>query len=167
MPGPTRFKRRKSLVVPARSLLALLVSGPACTCREAAAVQPDRRVHHHFDATQRDAERHRRQREPLDLQAAHHVLGALALAADEVLDSGYASAWYLDEDYDGDCFVDCQMFFDFKKAPNLKAALKADVDPEEYKLQLTSQPFPVRGHKRIAVKVVDVYGNESTVVKDL
>ena len=44
-------------------------------------------------------------------------------------DSGYVSAWYLDEDYDGDCFVDCQMFFDFKKAPNIKAALKAEVDP--------------------------------------
>ncbi len=82
-------------------------------------------------------------------------------------DSGYVSAWYLDEDYDGDCFVDCQMFFDFKKVPNLKAALNADVDPTEYKLQLASQPFPVRGYKRIAVKVVDVYGNESTVVKDL
>lgn len=82
-------------------------------------------------------------------------------------DSGYVSAWYLDEDYDGDCFVDCQMFFDFKKAPNLKAALKADVDPEEYKLQLTSQPFPIRGYKRIAVKVVDVYGNESTVIREL
>jgi hypothetical protein len=82
-------------------------------------------------------------------------------------DSGYISAWYLDEDYDGDCFVDCQMFFDFKKAPNLKAVLKAEVDPDEYKLQLTSQPFPVRGYKRIAVKVVDVYGNESTVVHEL
>ena len=82
-------------------------------------------------------------------------------------DSGYISAWYLDEDYDGDCFVDCQMFFDFKKVPNLKAALKAEVDPEEYKLQLASQPFPVRGYKRIAVKVVDVYGNESTLVRNL
>ena len=81
--------------------------------------------------------------------------------------SGYIAAWYLDEDYDGDCFVDCQMFFDFKKAPNIKAALKAEVDPEEFKLQLTSQPFPVRGYKRIAAKVVDVYGNESTVVKEL
>jgi hypothetical protein len=30
-----------------------------------------------------------------------------------------------------------------------------------------SQPFPVRGYRRIAVKVVDVYGNESTVVRDL
>lgn len=82
-------------------------------------------------------------------------------------DSGYVAAWYLDEDYDGDCFVDCQMFFDFGKTPNLKAALKAEVDPEEYKLQLVSQPFPVRKYKRVAVKVVDVYGNESTVVKEI
>jgi len=82
-------------------------------------------------------------------------------------DSGYVSAWYLDEDYDGDCFVDCQMFFDFKKAPNIKAALRAEVDPEEFTLKLASEPFPVRGYKRIAVKVVDVYGNESTVVLDL
>jgi len=82
-------------------------------------------------------------------------------------DSGYVSAWYLDEDYDGDCFVDCQMFFDFKKAPNIKAALKAEVDPAEFKLKLASEPFPVRGYKRIAVKVVDVYGNESTIVQDL
>jgi adenine-specific DNA-methyltransferase len=82
-------------------------------------------------------------------------------------DSGYVSAWYLDEDYDGDCFVDCQMFFDFKKAPNIKAALKAEVNPEEFTLKLASEPFPVRGYKRVAVKVVDVYGNESTVVKDV
>jgi adenine-specific DNA-methyltransferase len=82
-------------------------------------------------------------------------------------DSGYVSAWYLDEDYDGDCFVDCQMFFDFKKAPNLKAALRAEIDAEEYKLQLESRAFPLRGYKRIAVKVVDVYGNESTLVRDL
>ncbi|MBI4468788.1 MAG: site-specific DNA-methyltransferase, partial [Acidobacteria bacterium] len=82
-------------------------------------------------------------------------------------DSGYVSAWYLDEDYDGDCFVDCQMFFDFKKTPNIKAALKAEVDPKEFVLKLDSEPFPVRGYKRIAVKVVDVYGNESTIVRDL
>ena len=82
-------------------------------------------------------------------------------------DSGYVAAWYLDEDYDGDCFVDCQMFFDFKKAPNLKAALRAEIEPEEYRLQTESQPFPVRQYRRIAVKVVDVFGNESTVVKSL
>lgn len=81
--------------------------------------------------------------------------------------SGYISAWYLDEDYDGDCFVDCQMFFDFKKAPNIKAALRAEVDPAEYKLQVESRPFLARNYKRVAIKVVDVYGNESTVVRTL
>ena len=58
-------------------------------------------------------------------------------------------------------------FFDFKKAPNIKAALRAEVDPDEFTLKLDSEPFPVRGYHRIAVKVVDVYGNESTVVRDL
>src|SRR5205807_1054826 len=82
-------------------------------------------------------------------------------------DSGYISAWYMDEDYDGDCFVDCQMFFDFKKAPNLKLVTKFDIDSQQFKLQTKSQPFTVRGYKRIAVKVVDVYGNESTLVKVL
>jgi adenine-specific DNA-methyltransferase len=81
-------------------------------------------------------------------------------------DSGYVSAWYLDEDYDGDCFVDCQMFFDFKRKP-ATSKLGLDVDDEEFALKLTSEPFPVRGYRRIAVKVVDVYGNESTVVRDL
>jgi adenine-specific DNA-methyltransferase len=82
-------------------------------------------------------------------------------------DDGYVVAWYLDEDYDGDCFVDCQSFFDFKKAPNLKPAAGGDVDAAEYAMQLTSQPFQVRGYKRAAVKVVDVFGNESTFVTRL
>ncbi len=82
-------------------------------------------------------------------------------------DSGYVSAWYLDEDYDRDCFVDCQMFFDFSRAPNLKAALGLEIDPNEYRLQLTSRPFPIRSYKCLAVKVVDVFGNESTIVRDL
>lgn len=80
--------------------------------------------------------------------------------------SGYISAWYLDEDYDGDCFVDCQMLFDFKKVPNVKS-LGVIPDEDDFQIRFQSEPFPVRGYKRIAVKVVDVYGNESTVVRDL
>ena len=80
--------------------------------------------------------------------------------------SGYVSAWYLDEDYDGDCFVDCQMFFDFKKKP-ATSKLGLDVDAEEFELKLVSDPFPVRSYRRIAVKVVDVFGNEATVVEDI
>jgi adenine-specific DNA-methyltransferase len=82
-------------------------------------------------------------------------------------DSGYIAAWYLDEDYDGDCFVDCQMFFDFKKAPNLTPAVGSPVDPEEFELTFTSEPFELGQYRRVAVKVVDVYGNESTVVRNL
>jgi adenine-specific DNA-methyltransferase len=81
-------------------------------------------------------------------------------------DSGYVAAWYVDEDYDGDCFVDCQMFFDFKKKPAL-SRLSLEVPDDEFTLKLTSDPFPVRGYKRIGVRVVDVFGNESTVVKNL
>jgi hypothetical protein len=58
------------------------------------------------------------------------------------------------------------MFFDFKNSPNLKA-LGLEVEPDEFKLQAESQSCPVRGDKRLAVKVVDVYGNESTVVQEL
>jgi DNA helicase-2/ATP-dependent DNA helicase PcrA len=82
-------------------------------------------------------------------------------------DSGCVLAWYLDEDYDGDCFVDCQMFFDFKKLPTIKAALKAQADPHEFALRIESEPFLVHGYKGIAVKVVDGYGNESVVVPEL
>jgi len=81
-------------------------------------------------------------------------------------DSGYVSAWYLDEDYDGDCFVDCQSFFDSPDV-NLKGLVETAVQDEDLKLQTTSKPFPIGRYKRIAVKVIDVYGNESTVIKDL
>ena len=49
----------------------------------------------------------------------------------------------------------------------LRELLPRKVDPEEFTLKLASEPFPLRGYKRIAVKVVDVYGNESVVVRDL
>lgn len=82
-------------------------------------------------------------------------------------DSGYVSAWYLDEDYDGDCFVDCQMFFDFKKKPAIESSLGIKVDDDEWTLRLDSYDFKPGKYNRIAARVVDVYGNESTVVKDL
>lgn len=85
----------------------------------------------------------------------------------QTAESGYISAWYLDEDYDGDCFVDCQMFFDFKKKPSIENTLKVTIEPEEWTLRRISDPFSAGSYKRLAVKVVDVFGNESTVVKSL
>jgi hypothetical protein len=59
------------------------------------------------------------------------------------------------------------MFLDFGKTPNLKAALKTEVEPEQFRLQLVSQPLMVQGYKWIAVKVVQVYANGSTVVREI
>ena len=46
-------------------------------------------------------------------------------------------------------------------------ALKAEVDPDELELEPESEPFPVRQYKRIAVKLVDVSGNESVIVREI
>ena len=69
--------------------------------------------------------------------------------------------------HDGDVFVDGRMFFDFQRAPSRKAAFDAEVDPEQFSLRLTSEAFPLRRYRLIAVKVVDFCGNESTVVRAL
>jgi len=38
---------------------------------------------------------------------------------------------------------------------------------DEFALQASSEPFAAGSYRRAAVKVVDVFGNESTVVRDL
>lgn len=82
-------------------------------------------------------------------------------------DSKYINAWYLDHEYDGDCFVASEFFFDFSKHPNLAAVAGADVDEDEFELSFVSRPFVPGDSRRIAVKVVDVFGSESTVVKEI
>jgi len=64
----------------------------------------------------------------------------------------------------GFCFMGRQMSFDFKKGLALS---KLGVEVEDEELTLALEPFPVRGYNRIAVKVVNVYDDESTVVRDL
>lgn len=81
--------------------------------------------------------------------------------------SGYVAAWYLDEDYDGDCFVDCQMFFDFKKKAAIEGTLGLSIDTDEWTLRTASDPFALGRYQRAAVKVVDVFGNESTTLVPL
>jgi hypothetical protein len=83
------------------------------------------------------------------------------------IESGYIAAWYLDQDYDGDCFVDCQMFFDFKRKPAIESALGIEVNADEWNLRGSSDQFEAGKYRRLAVKVVDVFGNESTIVRDL
>ena len=64
-------------------------------------------------------------------------------------------------------YLEGKTVFDFLKTPNLEAALRSEVGPEEFRSQLTSLVFLVRGCGRIAVKVVNEYENESTGAMEL
>ncbi|MDP2646840.1 MAG: site-specific DNA-methyltransferase [Desulfobacterales bacterium] len=78
-------------------------------------------------------------------------------------------AWFLDTDYNGRVFHVCQAFFPRTGAwDNLKKALKTDytADVWDHLAGDTSAPFEKGETGRIAVKVIDVRGNELLVVKE-
>lgn len=85
------------------------------------------------------------------------------LKADEV------PAWFLDTDYDERrTFRVCQAFFPRTGAwENLKRALKAEYEESlwEHLSGTTSAPFVAGDRNQIAVKVIDVRGNELLVVQ--
>jgi adenine-specific DNA-methyltransferase len=73
------------------------------------------------------------------------------------------AAWFLDTDYDGRTFCICQAFFPQTTAwDKLARALKGTVDLEKlekYKGHV-SLPFSPGKHRAVAVKVIDLRGNE-------
>lgn len=83
-------------------------------------------------------------------------------------------AWFLDEDYDGYTFRICQAFFPKEataKNPwdKLENVLRGVVDKEKMEMfrGTESLPFKAGQEKRIAVKVIDIRGNEVMIVKSL
>jgi adenine-specific DNA-methyltransferase len=75
------------------------------------------------------------------------------------------ACWFMDTDYDGDSFFVRHAYFLGGKDPfeRLKAALKADIDPDAWaSLYATvSRPFAKPKSGRIAVKVINHYGDEA------
>ena len=73
------------------------------------------------------------------------------------------AAWFVDTDYDGQTFCIVQAFFPDKSAwQKIERALKGTLDEERFDL-LTGQvslPFKSGKHKKVAVKVIDLRGNE-------
>jgi len=73
------------------------------------------------------------------------------------------AAWFVDTDYDGQTFCIVQAFFPDKSAwKKIERALKGTLDEERFDL-LTGQvslPFTPGKHKKVAVKVIDLRGNE-------
>lgn len=93
--------------------------------------------------------------EPITMQAE-------SLNADEV------PAWFLDTSYDDLCFRVAQAFFPRTEAwKNLKRALAPDYEDSvwDHLHGTESAPFEAPADGKIAVKVIDVRGNELMVVK--
>jgi adenine-specific DNA-methyltransferase len=79
--------------------------------------------------------------------------------------------WMLDTDYDGESFFARHAYFSgsndsFK---SLKAALKADIDPDAWEAlyRTTSLPFDRPSTGKIAVKIINDYGDEVMKVIDI
>ena len=82
------------------------------------------------------------------------------------------SAWFVDHDYDGRCFCACQVFLPAEKGKafeKLQRALKGLVDEEAWQALsgFRSRPFKPGERRTVAVKVIDVRGNEVVGVKKL
>lgn len=78
--------------------------------------------------------------------------------------AGDIAMWMLDPDYNGRCVNPRQIFFPKSDAwKALGRALRGTVDPARFEayVGLESLPFEAKADQRIAVKIIDVRGNES------
>lgn len=90
----------------------------------------------------------------------------------ESTDGRDVAAWFLDQDYDGATFYVCQAFFpggDTNPWQRLERSLRGIVDPDKLEALrgTVSLPFKPGPNRRIAVKVIDIFGNEVISVKRL
>lgn len=74
------------------------------------------------------------------------------------------ACWFIDTSYDGESFFVRHAYFTGNQQPyeKLKRALKAEIDEAAWSTlyQTTSQPFPKPASGKIAVKVINHYGDE-------
>lgn len=74
------------------------------------------------------------------------------------------AAWFIDTDYDGRSFFVRHAYFTGGQKPyeSLAKALKADIDADAWAslYSTTSRPFPAPSTGKIAVKVINHYGDE-------
>ena len=79
-------------------------------------------------------------------------------------DTDGIAAWFIDTDYDEESFFVRHAYFLGANDPykSLKTALKAEIDPDAWATLYrdTSRPFPRPASGRIAVKVINHFGDE-------
>jgi adenine-specific DNA-methyltransferase len=85
--------------------------------------------------------------------------------------TGEIALWMIDTDYDGESFFVRRCYFTGGNDPyaRLKRSLKADIDEAAWATLYTtkSDPFPRPGTGKIAIKVINHYGDEVLQVYDL
>jgi adenine-specific DNA-methyltransferase len=85
--------------------------------------------------------------------------------------TGEIALWMIDTDYDGESFFVRHCYFTGDNDPykRLKAALKTDIDPAAWETlyRVKSRPFPRPEKGKIAVKVINHYGDEVLQVYDV
>jgi adenine-specific DNA-methyltransferase len=86
-------------------------------------------------------------------------------------DTDRIALWMLDSDYDGESFFVRHAYFTGGQDPykKLKRDLKAEIDEDAWAAlyRTVSQPFPKPSNGRIAVKVINDYGDEVLQVFDV
>ena len=86
-------------------------------------------------------------------------------------DTGQIALWMIDTDYNGDSFFVRHCYFTGGGDPykRLETALKAEIDVDAWAslYATTSRPFPRPDTGRIAVKVINDYGDEVMKVFDV
>jgi adenine-specific DNA-methyltransferase len=87
-------------------------------------------------------------------------------------DQSEIAAWFVDQDYDGRSFCVSQVFLPAENGSSfdkLQRALKGQVDENAWRALtgFESRPFAAGEHKSVAVKVIDVRGNEVVGVRKL
>ena len=82
----------------------------------------------------------------------------------ESVEGDRSACWFLDTDYDGESFFVRHAYFTGADDPyaKLKRAMRAEIDEEAWELVYStkSRPFPKPTSGKIAVKVVNHYGDE-------
>ncbi len=81
------------------------------------------------------------------------------------------ACWFVDTDYNGESFFVRQAYFTGADEPyeKLKRALRAEIDEAAWQTlySTTSRPFPSPKNKKIAVKVINHYGDEVLKVHEV
>ena len=86
-------------------------------------------------------------------------------------DTDHIALWMVDSDYDGESFFVRHAYFTGGQDPykRLKSALKAEIDEDAWATlyRTTSTPFPRPTSGKIAIKVINDYGDEVLQVFDI